>query len=144
MSLSRLIELLLVCDGNEGGGGGRGGAGDESSTMGSELVPPTVPECILIPEGRLTGDSAAVNLRFLSEELRDGASLVGDGRAGSEYLEDEACDSSPGSRGRLRGCGTLGLTCRSAPDSLRKSIHVCPPYTSGSCARKCEATAPCG
>jgi hypothetical protein len=131
-------------------------AGDESSTIGSALVFPAFSECILILDGRLTGESAVVRRRLRSPELReDDESVRGEGRFGSVYREEEgfvrasevaaganelASEPWPGNEEPWPGrevCGSW-LTLPSVPSSLRKSIQL-----SRSCARKCDATTPC-
>lgn len=96
ISLCLLAGAVFGCGESDGGGkggrggrGGRGGsddrdgAGDESNTMGSELVLPVLFECILMLDGRLMGASAVVKRRLRSE-LRDEDESVrgGKGRFG--------------------------------------------------------------
>lgn len=137
MSLCLLTGPAFACgEGDGGGGSGRWGAGDESSTIGSELLFPAPFECILILDGRLMGESLVVR-RLLRSELRDDEESVrGRGRLGSVWREEEGwrrfSETVAGSLGGWR------LTAWSVPDSRRKSIHVSPPY-----AWKCDATAPC-
>jgi hypothetical protein len=132
MSLPLLKDPVLDCEGKEGGcgegGKGRAEAGEESSTMGSEVDVPGVLECILILEGRLMGESAVVS-RLLRSELReDDESVRVGGRLGSVYREEEACGGSGGSGALVLVCG-----CRVALRSARKSIHVSPSRAYGGC-----------
>jgi hypothetical protein len=96
--------------------------------MGSELDVPGMLECILILDGRLMGESAAVS-RLLRSELReDDESVRAGGRFGSVYRDEEACGGGCGS-----GAAVLGCDCRVAVWSARKSIHVSLSRAFGGC-----------
>jgi hypothetical protein len=91
--------LVLLVVGKAGSGRADMAAGDESSTIGSELELPALFECILMPDGRRKGESAVVSRLLRSELCEDDESERGGGRFGSVHWE-----------GVEVGCG-WGLDC---------------------------------
>ena len=112
-----------------GGGSGRSrkdalaGAGDESSAMGSVLVPACEPLRMRMLEGRRKGDSAVVRRLLRSELLVEDVVSVG----GWAIIEDD-------DEGVLYALGSVKLwfgsgrgRAGSLPASRRKSTQVSPP-----------------
>jgi hypothetical protein len=139
MSLPLLRGSVSSRGGRGGGSGGSGRveAGDESSTIGSELDAPAVLECILILEGRLMGESAVVSRLLRSELCEDDESVRGGGRLGSVYRDDEECGAG-WELGVVVVVVIVILVCdeRLAFWSAKKSIHVSPSRAFGGCCAR--------